>query len=212
LNILALDTCVDACSVAVWADDRALASISEPMHRGHQERLAPMAAEALAAAGLAPGQLDRIAVTVGPGSFTGLRVGLAFAKGLALALDRPCVGIGALEALARGAGDGFVVACLDARRGRVFVQAFADGRPVMAPDVLDVEIAAARIAELWTGGPARLLGSGAPLIAAVLPAASVEPLAIPDPAVIAHLAAGRDAGAAPRPLYLRAPDAKVAGS
>jgi tRNA threonylcarbamoyladenosine biosynthesis protein TsaB len=212
LNILALDTCVDACSVAVWADGRALAAISEPMQRGHQERLAPMVVEALAAAGLNPSQIDRIAVTTGPGSFTGLRVGLAFAKGLALALDRPCVGIGALEALALSAGDGFVAACLDARRGRVYLQVFIDGRAVMAPDVLDTEVAAARIAELWTGGPARLVGSGAPLIAQVLPGASVEALATPDAGVLARLAATREAGPAPRPLYLRAPDARIPGS
>jgi len=212
LNILALDTCVDACSVAVWADGRALAAISEPMQRGHQERLAPMVVEALAAAGLNPSQIDRIAVTTGPGSFTGLRVGLAFAKGLALALDRPCVGIGALEALALSAGDGFVAACLDARRGRVYLQVFIDGRAVMAPDVLDTEVAAARIAELWTGGPARLVGSGAPLIAQVLPGASVEALATPNAGVLARLAATREAGPAPRPLYLRAPDARIPGS
>jgi tRNA threonylcarbamoyladenosine biosynthesis protein TsaB len=212
LNILALDTCVDACSVALVDGERTLAWISEPMQRGHQERLAPMASEALTRARLAPAALDRIAVTVGPGSFTGLRVGLAFAKGLALALDRPCIGIGTLEALALGAGDGFVAACLDARRGRVYLQAFEAGRAVMAPDVLDIEVAAARIAELWNGGPARLVGSGAPLIAAVLPAADVEAEAAPDVRLVARLAATRTAGAGPRPLYLRAPDAKVAGA
>jgi tRNA threonylcarbamoyladenosine biosynthesis protein TsaB len=212
LNILALDTCMDACQVALVSGERTLAWISEPMQRGHQERLAPMAAEVLAQARLAPAALDRIAVTVGPGSFTGLRVGLAFAKGLALALDRPCVGVGTLEALALGAGEGFVAACLDARRGRVYLQAFEAGRAVMAPDVLDIEVAAARIAEVWTGGPARLVGSGAPLIAAVLPTALVEAVAVPDVRLVARLAATRAAGPGPRPLYLRAPDAKVAGA
>lgn len=211
MNILALDTCVDACSVAIWADGRALAAIREPMTRGHQERLAVMAAEALAEVGLAPPSLDRIAVTVGPGSFTGLRVGLAFAKGLALALDRPCIGIGALEAMAHGQ-TGFVAAALDARRGRVYLQAFIDGRAVMAPDALDVEVAAARLAELWRGGPARLLGSGAPLLAQVLPNAEIIADAAPDPVRIAEIAAGRTPGAMPRPLYLRAPDARIPGA
>ena len=213
MNILALDTCVDACSVAVVDSERTLAWISEPMHRGHQERLAPMASEALAMAGLAPAALDRIAVTVGPGSFTGLRVGLAFAKGLALALDRPCIGIGTLEALALGAGEGFVAACLDARRGRVYLQAFEEGRAVMAPDVLDIEVAAARIAELWAGGPARLVGSGAPLIAAVLPGAQVEADAVPGRAP--GRAPGRDArrrARDPGRSICARPDAKVAGA
>jgi tRNA threonylcarbamoyladenosine biosynthesis protein TsaB len=211
LIILALDTCVDACSVALAQDGRALAAISEPMQRGHQERLAPMVAEAFAAAGLKPDALDRIGVTIGPGSFTGLRVGLAFAKGMALALDRPCVGIGTLEALALSAGPGFVAACLDARRGRVYLQAFADGRAVMAPDILDIDVAAARIAELWSGGPALVAGSGAPLIAGVLPSARTDTDRAPDPLVIARLAAKRDTSVPPRPLYLRAPDAKLPG-
>jgi tRNA threonylcarbamoyladenosine biosynthesis protein TsaB len=212
VNILALDTCVDACSVAVLAEGNARAWLSEPMSRGHQERLASMTAEALAEAGLEAAALDRIAVTVGPGSFTGLRVGLAFAKGLALALERPCVGVGTLEALAAGAGEGFVAACLDARRGRVYLQAFEAGRALMAPDVLDAEVAAARLAELWTGGPARLVGSGAPLLAAVLPDAGIEAGVAPDPRQIARLAAARTTAATPRPLYLRAPDAKAPGS
>ena len=209
--ILALDTCVDACSVALWSDGQTLASLNEPMARGHQERLAPMVAEALAAAGLKPAALDRIAVTTGPGSFTGLRVGLAFAKGMALALDRPCIGVGTLEALALGQDAAFVAACLDARRGRVYLQAFVDGRAVMAPDILDIDEAAARLAELWTGGPARIVGSGAPLVSGVLASASIDAAAVPEPAVLARLASARTPGPMPRPLYLRAPDAKLPG-
>src|SRR5437773_1836431 len=98
--VFGLDTCLASCSVAVRDGERVLASAREVMARGHQERLAPMAQAVMARAGLGFGQLDRIAVIVGPGSFTGLRVGIAFAKGLAAALDLPAVGIGALEALA----------------------------------------------------------------------------------------------------------------
>src|SRR5665213_2857658 len=152
--LLALDTCLDACSVAVWADGRVLAGSSEPMRRGHQERLAVMAQATMAQAGTAFSALDRIGVTLGPGSFTGLRVGLAFAKGLGLALGRPVVGVGVLEAQAQGAGAGFVAAAVDARRGQVYLQAFDGGRALMAPDVLPVETAGTRLAELWTGGPA----------------------------------------------------------
>jgi len=214
MNILALDTCLGACSVAVCDDDRALATASEPMTRGHQERLAPMTGEVMVKAGLDFAQLDRIGVTVGPGSFTGLRVGLAFAKGLALALDRPCIGVSVLETLGRTGGrPGFVAACLDAHRGQVYLQVFVDGRAVMAPDALPVEVASARLIELYAGGPAVLVGSGAPLLQAALPGALAEPDALPDPAAIAAFA--RDARAPftpPRPLYLRAPDARMMGA
>ena len=206
--VLALDTCLDACSVAVCEDGRTLAAASQVMARGHQERLAPMAREVMAEASLDFAALDRIGVTVGPGSFTGLRVGLAFAKGLALALDRPCVGIGTLEALASGRS-GFAAACIDAHRGQAYLQVFTDGRPAMAPDVLLTETATARLAELYPGGPAELIGSGAPLLAQALPGAVVLPEARPDPAVIAALAASaKPPLAPPRPLYLRAPDAR----
>ncbi len=116
--VLGLDTAVGACSVAVLADDEPLAALSEPMLRGHQERLALMVQEAMDQAGLAFKALDRIGVTVGPGSFTGLRVGLAFAKGLGLALARPVVGVGTLDALAASEpGADLTVAAIDARRG-----------------------------------------------------------------------------------------------
>jgi len=213
MTILAIDTCLDACSVAVASDGRTLARASETMARGHQERLAPMAQAMMTTAGLAFADLDRVAVTVGPGSFTGLRVGLAFAKGLALALDIPCVGIGTLEALAASAeaGAGFVASCIDAHRGQVYLQAFIDGQAVMAPDVLPVAIAAARLAELWPGGPATLVGSGAPLLGRVIPGARLEPDRPPDPVAVARLAAVVRSPGLPIPLYLRAPDAKLPG-
>jgi tRNA threonylcarbamoyladenosine biosynthesis protein TsaB len=208
--VLALDTCLDACSVAVWQDNVILATRSEVMARGHQERLAPMARDVMDEAGIAFPALDRIGVTVGPGSFTGLRVGLAFAKGLALALDRPCIGVGVMETLAAGSGEtGFVAATIDAHRGQVYLQAFIDGCAVMAPDVLPIEIAAARLAELYPGGDAALVGSGAPLLQAAVPSARSRPEARPDPVVIAATAAAaRPPFAPPRPLYLRAPDAR----
>jgi tRNA threonylcarbamoyladenosine biosynthesis protein TsaB len=213
LILLALDTCLDACSAAVLADENVLARLSEPMRRGHQERLGLMAEAAMAEAATAFSGLDRIGVTLGPGSFTGLRVGLAFAKGLGLALDRPVVGVGVLEALARSAGDGFVASVIDARREQVYLQVFEAGRALMAPDVLSVETAAARLAELWTGGPAALTGPGAALLAGVLPGAALIEQAAPDPVAVARLAAqARPPFPPPRPLYLRAPDAKLAGS
>ena len=214
MNILAIDTCLDACSAAVWAGGAVLARSAEAMARGHQERIGPMVRELTEASGLAFAGLDRIGVTVGPGSFTGLRVGLAFAKGLALALEKPCIGVGVLEALARAApGQAFTAAAIDAHRGQVYLQVFADGRAVMAPDVLPVETASARLIELYGGGPARLVGSGGPLLHAALPHAHLEPHATPDPAVIAAIAAeAKPPFAPPRPLYLRAPDARPMAS
>ena len=213
MKVLALDTCLDACSVAVCEDGVAIAALSEPMSRGHQERLAPMVAEVMAQASLGFDALGLIAVTVGPGSFTGLRVGLAFGKGLALALDIPCVGVGALEALAASESDaGFVAAAIDARRGQIYLQAFIDGRAVMAPDALAPEIAAARLAELWPGGPATLVGSGASLVSSVLPAARISDRLAADPAAVARAALRLKAPyPPPRPLYLRAPDARLPG-
>jgi tRNA threonylcarbamoyladenosine biosynthesis protein TsaB len=205
--VLGLDTCLAACSVAVVRDGAVLASESEAMARGHQERLAPMARRVMVEAGLAFDALDRIGVTVGPGSFTGLRVGLAFGKGLGAALGAPVVGVGVLEALAAEA-DGLVFAAVDARRDQVYLQAFEDGRALMAPDALELGTAAARLAEIAAGRPFTLVGSGAPLLAEFAPAAQVLTPAGADARLVARLAAAR-APAPPRPLYLRAPDARL---
>jgi tRNA threonylcarbamoyladenosine biosynthesis protein TsaB len=205
--VLGLDTCLSSCSVAVLDGERVVASCREVMARGHQERLAPLAREVMVEAGLDFGRVDRIGVTVGPGSFTGLRVGIAFAKGLAFALDRPAVGIGTLEALAAEA-DGLVFAAIDARRGQLYLQAFDNGRPLMAPDALTAETAAARIAELSNGRPYALVGSGAPLLGGLGAATQVLEAEGCDARKVAHLAAAR-APAPLKPLYLRAPDAKL---
>jgi tRNA threonylcarbamoyladenosine biosynthesis protein TsaB len=209
--VLGLDTCLSSCSVAVLDGERVLASAREVMARGHQERLAPMAQQVMADAGLAFDRLDRIAVTVGPGSFTGLRVGIAFAKGLVLALDLPAVGIGTLEALAAEAGQdsgGLVFPAIDARRGQLYLQAFEDGRALMAPDALTAEVAAARLAEISQGRPFTLVGSGAALLSDLAPRARIVPAEGADARHVARLAAARDP-APLKPLYLRAPDAKL---
>jgi tRNA threonylcarbamoyladenosine biosynthesis protein TsaB len=206
--VLALDTCLAACQTALWRDGKPVAVASEPMARGHQERLAPMLEAMLASANVAPAQIDRIGVTVGPGSFTGLRVGLAFAKGLALALGIPLVGVTSLEALGAGAPAGLSLVLVDARREQAYWQAFEGGMAVTAPqastltDIVD-----------WTlghGAPAALIGPGAGLLAARFGAAQCLARAAPEPTVIARLAAEREP-AAVRPLYLRTPDAKLPG-
>jgi tRNA threonylcarbamoyladenosine biosynthesis protein TsaB len=205
--VLGLDTCLATCSVAVLDDGAVRGFASESMARGHQERLAPMAREVMAQAGLGFDALDRIGVTVGPGSFTGLRVGVAFAKGLSLALARPAVGIGTLEAMAAGL-DGLVFPAIDARRGQLYLQAFEDGRALMAPDALTAGDAAARLAELSQGRPFALAGSGARLLADLSPAARIVEAEGCDARAVARLAAARRPSPL-KPLYLRAPDAKL---
>ena len=209
--ILALDTCLGASSVAILQGDRVLAARSEPMTRGHQERIGVLAREVAAEAGVRFPELTRIGVTVGPGSFTGLRVGLAFAKGLATALSIPCVGVNTLEALAAGVpGGGFIAAVLDARMSQVYLQIFDGGVALMAPDALDLGSAAARLAELHGGQAVTLVGSGAPLLAQIVPGATVLTPVSADPVAVARLAAARPAPAhSPRPLYLRAPYATL---
>ncbi len=177
------------------------------MSRGHQERLAPMTRELIAKAGLAFTDLDRIGVTVGPGSFTGLRVGLAFAKGLALALDLPCVGIGALEALAASdEGGADRAAVIDAGRGRVFLQLFTAGDALTGPDVMDLDVANARLIEVFPQGDFTLTGPGAGMLTEAWPTARLDARGFPDTTALIRLAAAAPDVPA-RPLYLRAPDA-----
>ena len=206
MKVLALDTALDACQAAVLDGDQVLAVRSEPMQRGHQERLGLTVQAVMADAGLGFGELDRIGVTVGPGSFTGVRVGLAFAKGLALALDLPLVGLGTLEALASSVeDDGLVTAVVDAKRGQVYLQSFQDRRPLGPPEALLLEAAAARLEALQ---PRWVVGPGAHLFEP-LGSSRIIPLAAADPAAVARLAARADAlHETPRPIYLRAPDAR----
>jgi tRNA threonylcarbamoyladenosine biosynthesis protein TsaB len=207
--VLALDTCLAACQAALVRDGAPLGVASEPMTRGHQERLGPMVEALFAEAGVAPAQLDRIGVTVGPGSFTGLRVGLAFGKGLALALARPLIGVTSLEALNDcGYRYGKALVLIDARRGQAYWQAFEDESPVTGPqawaltDIVDWAIE--------NGPPTLLIGPGANLLADRFPDANLVPSVAANPLAIASLATHREPEPV-QPLYLRTPDAKLPG-
>lgn len=203
---LVIDTALGLCTVVAFEDGRLLAVRSEAMTRGHQERLGGFLRDV---AGRAGGfeSLDRIGVTVGPGSFTGLRVGLAFAQGLGAALDRPVVGVSALDALAASAPAALLTAALiDARRGQVYARFWRDGVPTSAPEALNLEDAAVRIAALSSG--VHLVGTGAPLLGDRFPDGLTLSLDGPSPEALAALTASADpATHPPRPLYLRAPDA-----
>lgn len=210
MALLVIDTCLAACQVGVAEGGRLIAGASEAMERGHQERLAPMAGEVMTRAGVAFADLAKIVVTIGPGSFTGLRVGLAFAKGLHLAAGAPLAGIGTLAALAETAvGDGPVAALIDARRGHVYVQAFDAGREVTQPDILPLPEATTRLQRL-AGWPFAVVGPGAPLMTPAAGAARIAEIAAPSLEALARLGERAAPAADLRPLYLRAPDAKLA--
>jgi tRNA threonylcarbamoyladenosine biosynthesis protein TsaB len=213
MRILIVDTALGACTAGVVEDGRVLGLSSELMTKGHQERLAGMARDAVAEAGGGFDALDRIGVTVGPGSFTGLRVGMAFAQGLGAALDRPVVGLSTLDALAASVEPaGLVAAVIDARRGQVYARLFRDGVALGEAEALSLETATDRILAAAEGAVPTLVGSGALLLSETFPDqfsdVVLQPLPAPTPEALARLTAAADpATALPRPLYLRAPDA-----
>jgi tRNA threonylcarbamoyladenosine biosynthesis protein TsaB len=203
---LAVDTALGACSVAVLEDDRILAHHFEEMARGHAEALAPMVAMAME--NISFDGLDRLAVTVGPGTFTGQRVGLAFMRGLRIALKKPLIGITTLEAMAAATGAGKVASIHDARREEAYLLLWRDSAVVTPPLVTGFSEAVEKIRAF---GPCILAGTGAPAAAESLGGTfPVSPVRQPDALWVARLAMHRPAPReAPAPLYLRAPDAKL---
>jgi tRNA threonylcarbamoyladenosine biosynthesis protein TsaB len=217
MRVLALDTSLGATSVSIYDFPAALAVFqhSEPMERGHAEALMPLVARSVEGVEGGFGSLDRIAVTVGPGSFTGLRVAVAAARAMGLGLEIPVVGVSTLVAyaapfLAQGAR-ATIASAVDARHGMVFFQSFwLDGRRAFGPGLCSVEEA---VSEL-RGGPARLAGNAAPLVAAAARRRNIEAEVADDApapgiAWIARLGAAADPLLAPaRPLYLRETSAR----
>lgn len=208
MRVMVIDTALGLCTAGVFeVDERAtpLGVRSAEMAKGHQERLGGLARDAMAEAGGLEG-VERIGVTVGPGSFTGLRVGLAFAQGLGAALRRPVVGISTLDALAASVGDRDVAALIDARRGQVYARFWRAGAAQGPAEALSLETARERLADFGPG--ATLVGSGADLLDDAAIGAAILGLAGPAPDALARLTAAADpATAPPVPLYLRAPDA-----
>jgi tRNA threonylcarbamoyladenosine biosynthesis protein TsaB len=217
MRLLAIDTALAACSAAVLdtAHGGMVASESLPMVRGHAEALMPLVARVMKASGLAFGDLDRIVVTTGPGSFTGLRVGIAAARGLGLATKIPVVGVSTLSAYAApylGVDNkNPVIAAIDARHAHVFLQVFApNGRPSTAPRLAALNEAVHAAAD----APARIVGSAAQAVADGLAETGPAPVIVdardaPDIAWVAQIGAVvPEASAPPKPQYLRAPDAQ----
>jgi tRNA threonylcarbamoyladenosine biosynthesis protein TsaB len=217
MRVLAIDTALGACSAAVLDTENGgiIASESLPMVRGHAEALMPLVQRVMNEAGMTFTALDRIAVTTGPGSFTGLRVGIAAARGIALAADKPAVGLSTLSAYAAphmAADDSFpVVVAIDARHAQVYLQVFSPGgRSFTAPRLATLREAVQAAGQT----PACIVGSAAQSVAAALSGAAAPPVivdagAAPDIAWVARMGAVVPQGQSPpTPQYLRAADAQ----
>jgi tRNA threonylcarbamoyladenosine biosynthesis protein TsaB len=217
MRVLAIDTALDACSAAVLDMTRGGITASETlaMTRGHAEALMPLIARVMNQAEVEFTELDRIAVTTGPGSFTGLRVGISATRGIALAAGKPAIGLSTLAGFAAPliAEDDStnVVAVIDARHDHVYLQVFGTGgRTLVAPRIATLRDAV----RAAVTGPARVIGSAARLLAGAWPKGVEPPLLVdnrgaPDISWIARLGAAAAEGyGPPRPLYLRAPDAQ----
>lgn len=202
--IVGLTSSTATVGVAIARDGELLASRQVVTDRRHAEEITPLLDDALREAGCSIAEIDRLAVDVGPGRFTGLRVGLATARGLALACDRPVVGVTSLELLAAARPERPLAAVIDARRNEVFQQVFLSSGPLEAtvgppaeladdlpPDSLVVGDGADRYQEIY--GSTVLLGQA------------------PDASVLVGLAADRVAlaGSDVLPVYLRDPDVQV---
>lgn len=203
--ILAIDTTLNALGVALWTAERgALAVRCERMDRGQAERIAPAVDETMREAGAQFAALNRIVVTTGPGSFTGVRVGLAFARGLGLALHSPVIGVSTLEALALERGADGLRGALIETPGALYAALYENGAPLAPPQRAERD----EVQSVFVAAGARvfsLRGPGAQAWASQLPGAHAEQVDAPDPVALARLGAARDpVTAPPQPLYLRA--------
>jgi tRNA threonylcarbamoyladenosine biosynthesis protein TsaB len=216
--ILAIDTALDACAAGVLDTDasKMLAQESQSMKRGHAEALMPLIARVIKESGVAFASLDRIAVTAGPGSFTGLRVGLSAARGIGLAANKPVVGLTTLTAYAAPVvgqnAEQPVISAIDARHDHVYFQVVSgNGSSLIRPRVVPIEeaLGASRF------GAPHLVGNAAKILADRWPAHALPPFKVdaqiaPEISWVAWLGAAVSPNTAPaRPFYLRAPDAKL---
>ncbi|MBT5107956.1 MAG: tRNA (adenosine(37)-N6)-threonylcarbamoyltransferase complex dimerization subunit type 1 TsaB [Rhodospirillaceae bacterium] len=229
MKILALDSATAACSTAVWIDEAVTARRYESMSRGHAARLMPMVRDVMAESGLAFGEIDYIATTTGPGGFTGLRIGLAAARAIALAAKIPIVGYTTFEVVARSPrswpAPRPLLVVMDAKRADFYFQLFrSDGAALTAPATAPpAGIAAALRLAMVSGDPVAICGDGADAVieeldAYEMPLRRIDGPDAPDAAVLARIAQA-DIGVdeamfdtemrPPEPLYLRPPDAAL---
>lgn len=215
MNIVAIETATPACAMALRTSDGVERSLIVADERHHTEALTPGLQELLAEAHLRARDIDRVVVDRGPGLFTGLRVGLATAVGLALGANAELVGVTSLEVLAHGARSagarGVVLCAVDARRGEIFVQSFNVDDGVVALDKPSVSLPQS-VVDAWRirSTPVTLTGDGVARYEAafrdVSTAAFVEQL-VPSPLEALALGATRPVAGEVTPLYLREADA-----
>ncbi|XAZ23846.1 tRNA (adenosine(37)-N6)-threonylcarbamoyltransferase complex dimerization subunit type 1 TsaB [Sinorhizobium sp. B11] len=207
--VLALDTAGVDCAAAIYDSGRntVLGEASDMIGKGHAEHLMGIVDRALDQAGVALSVVDRLAVTIGPGSFTGIRVGVAAARGFALSLDIPAVGITTLEVMAAAQHEKTpgraVLAAMDAKREEIYLQSFAaDG--VALDEARAVSIAEAQAFAAGFNG--EITGSATPILK---PDATGEYANSFPISIVARLGAAANPNTGkPKPLYLRGPDAK----
>jgi tRNA threonylcarbamoyl adenosine modification protein YeaZ/ribosomal-protein-alanine acetyltransferase len=209
--ILALDTSMAACSACVYnaGTDKILASQVAFMDRGQAEALAPMVHEVMQASGIAYSTLSRVVVTIGPGTFTGVRIGLSFARGLGVALSIPVVGINSLAAIAcnETSGAHAIIVASDARGDDIYFATFdAGGRELTPPAIVRLE----DIHDMLPAQTCHILGSGTDAVLTrathIRSTAGDLPIAANFMVYAAKL---HPTDAAPEPLYLRPPDVKL---
>jgi tRNA threonylcarbamoyladenosine biosynthesis protein TsaB len=218
MKILAVDTALGACSVAVVSGENVLSHRFEPMERGHAERLAPMVREVMQEAGLPFGGIDRLAVTTGPGTFTGQRVGLAFMRGLRVALRKPLVGITTLEAMlaqAMSATNSDAAAVLHhAKRNEAYCAGRIGAELVIPVSLVGLHEVADLLHEAYAGRAITFAGSAAEEAARAYRIqdgrAQIVAVVAPDALWVARLArSATEPRDTPKPLYLRPPDARL---
>lgn len=219
MKILAADTALGALSVALVEDETVLAEEWRAMERGHAEALAPMVDAVMRRACVSFAALDRLAVTTGPGTFAGQRVGLAFMRALALALKKPLIGITTLDAMAAAALSEnrqamLGVAAADAKRGEIYLSARTSEAEVLQSILVPLHEAPAILSPLMEKfGQAVCAGTATPLLLPLLPEKPADSgIRQPHARFVALLSREAPSGPPPQPLYLRAPDARLPGS
>ncbi len=216
VTVLALDSATDACSAAIWRDGGLVAHAFTRQRHGHAEILLPMIRDIMGQARQDFATLDLIATTVGPGSFTGLRIGLSSARALALAAGKPIIGLTTLEAVAAAQPpfDGALLVAIDSRRDDIYVQLFSSALAPLSPPAA---MRAADIEAILPVGPVAIAGNATDAVLRAAPSRNLQVTGgpeLPDAGILARCAAEKyhdlsGSEPPPDPLYLRPPDAKL---